>query len=162
MTDAMAALEILSHIDAPARNDALAEFHDKWREDAIVIDKWLALQATSSLPGALDDVQALLTHEAFSIRIPNKVRALIGAFCNANQVRFHAADGSGYDFLADRVLELDALNPQVAARLLGPLGPWRKFDSGRQQKMKGQLQRILDSEQTLSPDVFEIASKSLA
>jgi aminopeptidase N len=161
MTDTMAALEILSHIDTPVRTDALAEFHDKWRGDAIVIDKWLALQAASSLPGALKNVRTLLTHEAFSIRIPNKVRALIGAFCNANQVRFHAADGAGYEFLADRVLELDALNPQVAARLLGPLGPWRKFDAGRQQKMKGQLQRILESERTLSPDVFEIASKSL-
>ncbi|MBT5812330.1 MAG: aminopeptidase N [Rhodospirillaceae bacterium] len=167
MTDAMAALEILSHLDTPARVDALAAFHEKWRDDNIVVDKWLALQAASSLPGALDDVQALLRHESFSIRIPNKVRALIGAFCNANQVRFHAADGSGYQFLADRVLELDALNPQVAARLLGPLGPWRKFDAGRREKMKGQLQRILDSgildsERTLSPDVFEIASKSLA
>jgi aminopeptidase N len=162
MTDSMAALEILSHLDTPVRTDALAAFHKTWRDDNIVVDKWLALQAASSLPGALDDVQALLRHESFSIRIPNKVRALIGSFCNANQVRFHAADGSGYEFLADRVLELDALNPQVAARLLGPLGPWRKFDAGRREKIKGQLQRILDSEPTLSPDVFEIASKSLA
>ena len=162
MTDAMAALEILSHIDAPARDDAFDAFYARWKDDNIVVDKWLGLQAAATLPNALENVTALLGHEAFSIRNPNKVRALVGAFCNANQVRFHAADGSGYAFLADRVLELDALNPQVAARLLGPLGPWRKFDSDRQTKMKGQLQRILDSERTLSPDVFEIASKSLA
>jgi aminopeptidase N len=162
MTDTMAALEILSHIDAPAREDAFDAFYQRWKEDHIVIDKWLGLQAAASLPGALENVKTLLDHEAFSIRIPNKVRALVGAFCNANQVRFHAADGGGYAFLADRVLELDALNPQVAARLLGPLGPWRKFDPGRQEKMKGQLQRILNSKRTLSPDVFEIASKSLA
>ncbi|MFT6581179.1 MAG: aminopeptidase N [Alphaproteobacteria bacterium] len=162
MTDAMAALEILSHIDAPARNEAFDAFYARWKDDNIVVDKWLGLQAAASLPGALENVIALLDHEAFSIRNPNKVRALVGAFCNANQVRFHAADGDGYAFLADRVLELDPLNPQVAARLLGPLGPWRKFDPGRQEKMKGQLQRILASERTLSPDVFEIASKSLA
>ncbi|MBL4720079.1 MAG: aminopeptidase N [Alphaproteobacteria bacterium] len=162
MTDTMAALEILSHIDAPARMEALDAFYERWKDDNIVVDKWLALQAASSLPGTLDNVITLLDHESFSIRIPNKVRALVGAFCSGNQARFHAANGAGYAFLADRVLELDALNPQVAARLMGPLGPWRKFDSDRQTLMKGQIQRILDSERPLSPDVFEIATKSLA
>jgi aminopeptidase N len=87
---------------------------------------------------------------------------LIGAFCNSNQLRFHAADGGGYTFLADQVLQLDPLNPQVAARLLAPLGPWRRFDASRQALMKAQLQRILDTGNRLSMDVYEIASKSLA
>ena len=104
---------------------------------------------------------ALLGHAAFSIRNPNRVRALIGAFCTANQLRFHAADGSGYRFLADQVLTLDPINPQVAARLLGPLGPWRRFDAARGALMRTQLERILNNGRALSADVYEIASKSL-
>ena len=161
MTDRIAALAILCDLDGPARAEALADFHDAWRGDAIVMDKWFALQATSSLPGTLDTVAALLGHAAFSIRNPNRVRALIGAFCTANQLRFHAADGSGYRFLADQVLTLDPINPQVAARLLGPLGPWRRFDAARGALMKTQLERILNNGRALSADVYEIASKSL-
>nr|MBC8451637.1 aminopeptidase N C-terminal domain-containing protein [Rhodospirillaceae bacterium] len=97
---------------------------------------------------------------AFSIRNPNKVRALVGAFCAGNQLRFHAADGGGYEFLADHVMVLDELNPQVAARLLGPLGQWRRFDSNRQELIRGQLGRVL-AKPGLSRDVYEIASKSL-
>jgi aminopeptidase N len=161
MTDRIAALAILCDLEGPARAEALADFHDTWRGDAIVMDKWFAIQATASLPGTLDAVEALLGHAAFSIRNPNRVRALIGAFCTGNQLRFHAADGSGYRFLADQVLTLDRINPQVAARLLGPLVPWRRFDTGRGALMKAQLERVLNSGQELSPDVYEIASKSL-
>ena len=127
-----------------------------------MIDKWLSIQASSSLPGTLDAVIALLDHPAFSIRNPNRVRALIGAFCNGNQLRFHTADGSGYRFLADQVLVLDRLNRQIAARLLGPLGPWRRFGDPRRSLMKEQLERILAAGEALSPDVYEIATKSLS
>jgi aminopeptidase N len=161
MTDRIAALAILSNREGAARTEALADFHDTWRDDAIVMDKWFAIQATSSLPGTLGAVAGLLGHAAFSIRNPNRVRALIGAFCTANQLRFHAADGAGYRFLADQVLTLDPINPQIAARLLGPLGSWRRFDADRGGRMKAQLERILKAGQRLSPDVYEIASKSL-
>jgi aminopeptidase N len=108
----------------------------------------------------LATIAGLLGHNAFSMRNPNKVRALIGVFANANPVRFHAVDGSGHAFLADRILELDPLNPQVAARLLAPLGRWRRFDERRQASMRGQLERIL-AVPGLSRDVFELASKSV-
>ena len=106
-------------------------------------------------------VKALMGHAAFSMRNPNKVRSLIGAFTMANPLRYHAADGSGYEFHADRTIELNATNPQVSARLLSPLGRWKRFDAGRQAKMKAALDRIL-AEPKLSREVYEIASKSRA
>jgi aminopeptidase N len=160
MTDKMGALTVLNDLDDPARAAALDAFFARWKDDPLVIDKWFSLQAMSTLPGTLDAVEDLLGHPAFSIRVPNKVRALVGAFCQGNPLRFHAADGSGYAFLADRVIELNALNPQVAARLLGAFGQWRRFDEGRQATMRAALERIVGTE-GLSPDVFEIATKSL-
>ena len=160
MTDVMAILGSLAQLDIPAREQALAAFYSKWRQEPLVVDKWLSLQATSRLPNTLETVQALTGHEAFSIKNPNKVRALIGAFCNGNPLRFHAADGAGYRFLVDHVLELDALNPQVAARMCTPLTQWRHYDEPRQQLMREQLQRLLAAP-ALSKDVYEVASKSL-
>ncbi len=125
-----------------------------------MVDKWLSLQATSRLPGTLAVVRELMAHEAFNLRNPNKVRALIGAFCQANPLHFHAADSSGYTFLADRIMDLNAFNPQIAARLMTAFTRWRKYDPVRQQGMQGQLERIL-SAPDLSPDVYEIAAKSL-
>ena len=160
MTDRMAALRCLIDIDCAERQQALDDFHDRFRDDALVLDKWLGLQAISSLPDTLQRVTALLAHPAFSMQKPNKVRALIGSF-TANALRYHAADGAGYAFHADRILELEPVNPQVAARLLAPLGRWKRFDAGRQALMKAQLQRVL-AKPNLSRDVYEIASKSLA
>ena len=160
MTDSIAALACLSNIEGPEREKAFDDFYFRWQDDHLVLDKWFALRASSSLPGTLSDVRGLLDHPAFSIRNPNKVRALVGAFCAGNQLRFHAADGGGYEFLADHVMVLDELNPQVAARLLGPLGQWRRFDSSRQELIRGQLGRVL-AKPGLSRDVYEIASKSL-
>ena len=160
MTDSIAALGCLVDIEGPERDKALDDFYRRWRDDPLVLDKWFALRAMSSLPGTLSDVKSLLDHPAFSLRNPNKVRALVGAFCAGNQLRFHAADGGGYAFLADQVLALDALNPQVAARLLAPLGQWRRFDAGRQSLIRGELSRIL-AKPELSADVYEIASKSI-
>ena len=160
MTDQLGALSPLANHDGPERPTALTAFYDRWRREALVLDKWLALQATSCLPGTLDVVKRLMAHEAFNLRNPNKVRALIGAFCQANPVHFHARDGSGYTFLADQVLALNAFNPQIAARLIAAFTRWRKFDPARQQGMRDQLERILAAS-GLSPDVYEIAAKSL-
>ena len=161
MTDRIAALRLLVDLDGPERQAALDDFYDRFRGDPLVVDKWLALQAVSSRPDTLQRVTDLLGHPAFSLRNPNKVRALIGGFTTGNPLRYHAADGSGYDFHAARTIELDAINHQVAARLLAPLGRWRRFESGRQAKMKAALERILAAP-TLSRDVYEIASKSLS
>jgi len=160
MTDVMGALACLSDIDIPERKTLLDVFYTKWQEDQQVVEKWFALQAGSSLPDTLSHVKDLMKHDAFSITNPNKVRALIGRFCAGNPVRFHAADGSGYTFLTDQVLELDELNPQLAARLVQSLSRWKRYDVTRQELMSAELQRILDHE-CLSKDVYEIASKSL-
>jgi len=160
MTDRMAALRLLVDLEGPERQAALDDFEARFRDDPLVLDKWFALQALSSLPDTLSRVEGLLRHPAFSLERPNKVRALIGGFTAGNALRYHAADGSGYAFHAERTLELDAINPQVAARLLAPLGRWRRFDAGRQEKMQAALERILAAPK-LSGDVYEIASKSL-
>jgi aminopeptidase N len=125
------------------------------------MDQWFSVQASAALPGGLERVEKLLEHPSFSMRNPNKIRALIGAFANQNLVNFHAADGAGYRFLAERILQLDPLNPQVASRLLTPLTRWRKYDPARQALLKAELGRIMAAE-NLSPDVYEVVSKSLA
>jgi aminopeptidase N len=160
MTDSMAALSLLAHGESPHRRRALADFRQRWADDKLVLDKWFMVQATAPRADTLERVRALMHDSAFSIANPNKVRALVGAFGGANPVRFHAADGAGYAFLADRVLELDPINPQVAARLLTPMGRWRRFDAPRQDKMCAQVQRILER-RGLSRDVYEIAKKTL-
>lgn len=160
MTDRMAALACLNERDLPERDTALQAFYDRYKDNTLVVDKWLAVQAMSSLPGAVERVEALLSHPSFSMKIPNKVRAVVGSFASGNPLHFHAKDGSGYRFLADRILELDSMNPQVAARLSTPLGRWRRFTEDRQALMKAELERIL-AKPNLSRDVYEIASKSL-
>jgi aminopeptidase N len=160
MTDQIAALALLSDHEGQERDAALEAFHNKWKDDHIVIDKWFAIQATSTLPNTLHEVKRLEEHPVFSMSNPNKVRALIGSFANANQVRFHAADGTGYEFIASKVLELDQINPQVAARLLGAFKSWRQFDQNRQTLIRAALERIANTPD-ISQDVFEISSKSL-
>ncbi len=160
MTDRMAALTMLADIDNPARVEALEDFYNRWQNDALVVDKWFAIQASSALDDTLDTVKRLQHHDAFSLHNPNRVRALIGAFASGNALRFHRADGAGYRFLTDCVLELDELNPQVAARLLSPFGPWRRYDSDRQALIKSQIERVLKKD-GLSPGTYEIASKTL-
>ena len=131
MTESFAALSLLANCDCPERAPALERFYEKWRDESLVVDKWLAVQATSRLPGTLARVRELLSHPAFDIRVPNKVYALIRAFA-ANHVRFHAADGAGYAFLADQVIAIDKLNPQVAARMARGFDRWKRFDPARQ------------------------------
>jgi aminopeptidase N len=127
----------------------------------LVVDKWFALQARSSLPGTIDAVKTLTKHPAFSRSNPNRLRALVGTFSQANPLHFHAASGAGYAFLADEVLTLDPDNPQVAARMVQALGNWRRYDASRQALMKAQLQRVHDTP-GLSTNTFEMVSKSLA
>ncbi len=160
MTDSMGALSALNDCETPMRETALDDFYCRWKDNSLVIDKWFTLQATSALPNTLSKVKSLMEHPSFSIKTPNRVRALIGAFCSANQLRFHAKDGSGYAFLSDQVARLNAINPQIAARLLAPLSRWRRFDTARQSMMQAALERIL-ARDDVSHDVFEIASKTL-
>ena len=160
MTDVLAALGILSGVDCPERLEALATFYRAWRGDPLVLDKWFAIQALSPLPGTLRAVETLKSHPDFDMRNPNRIRALISSFVG-NQVRFHDASGAGYRLYANIIIQLDPTNGQVAARMVSPLGQWRRFDIGRQQLMKAQLQRILDLP-GLSRNTFEMASKSIA
>jgi aminopeptidase N len=160
MSDTMAALGALVDTDLPERAEALEAFYQRWRNDPLVLDKWFALQAGSARPSALDEVQRLMEHPAFSINNPNKVRALVGMFCMRNTARFHDVSGAGYRFLVDQVIALNRINPQVAARLLQPLSGWKRYDPDRQSLMRSELERVLGTE-GLSRDVFEVAAKSL-
>ena len=160
MSDAMAALGALANCDCAERTQALDAFYAKWTHEPLVVDKWLAVQAGSRLPGTLAEVRRLLAHPAFDIRNPNKVYALIRSF-SGNHLRFHAADGGGYAFLADQVIAIGAFNPQVAARMARAFDRWKKFDSGRRQHARAALERIRDAE-GLSNDVAEIVGKALA
>ncbi|MNM58700.1 Aminopeptidase N [compost metagenome] len=162
MTERLTALAVLVNSPFEAeRAKALEVFAENFKDNPLVMDQWFSVQAASTLPGGLARVKALMQHSAFTMKNPNKVRALIGAFAGQNLVNFHAGDGSGYRFLADLVIELNALNPQIASRQLAPLTRWRKYDGARQALMKGELERILASG-SLSSDVYEVVSKSLA
>jgi aminopeptidase N len=161
MTDVLAALTVLADLDRPERPAALARFYAAWSRDELVIDKWFALQARSSLPGTPNRVRELTLHPAFERKNPNRLRALVGAFAQGNQLRFHDASGAGYVFLADEVITLDPINPTTAARLVQPLGTWRRHDPARQALIRHQLERILATPD-LSKNTYEMVSKSLA
>ena len=160
MTDVGAALTILiSQKDGSLVTPLLAEFYQSWQGDAQVVDQWFAMQSGANLVGRLPHVQALLQHDAFDIRNPNKVRSVVGGFIRS-AINFHSADGSGYEFVADMVLRLDPINPMIAANLAKPLGRFKRHTVGRQQLMQAQLQRLNKAE--LSKDVYEIVSKALS
>ncbi len=162
MTERMTALAVLVNSPfAVEKAAALASFAEHFKDNPLVMDQWFSVQAASASHGTLATVHALMEHPAFTLKNPNKVRALIGAFAGQNPLNFHRVDGSGYRFLADQVIILNALNPQIASRLLGSLTRWRKYDSTRQALMKAELERILASGE-LSSDVYEVVSKSLA
>jgi len=160
MTDQISALGAIVNSNNPAKENCLAGFYQQWQNEALVIDKWFSLQASSSQSDTLNTVQKLLQHPAFDLKNPNRVRALVGAFSQANPVHFHAASGLGYQFLADQVIALNTLNPQVASRMVSALTSWRRFDESRQTLIKQQLERIINTE-NISKDVFEVANKSL-
>jgi len=160
MTDRIAALNMLADNNNPQREEAFADFYERFQTYELVVNKWFALQASAVRPNVIQDIKKLSQHTDFNIKNPNRVRSLYGAFANNNPVVFHAADGSGYDFLTDAIVELNAINPQIAARLLSPMRDWRRYTPDRQKKMQACLERILATPD-LSPDVYEIASKSL-
>jgi aminopeptidase N len=161
MTDRLAALSLINQTDGAPRDTALAAFAERYDTEPLVMDKWFALQATAPLPGATARVRSLMRHPRFSLTNPNKVRALIGSFAMGNQTGFHAADGSGYAFLAEQIKALNGLNPQIAARLVAPLSRWQRYDPDRQAMMRAALHEIATAS-ALAPDLYEVVTKSLA
>ena len=160
MTDRQGALGVLANVEVPEREAALAAFYDRYRDNALVLDKWFTTQALATRDDTVEMVSALAAHPDFTLANPNRLRSLVGAFA-ANQRAFHDPSGRGYRFLADMILTVDKLNPQTAAKLVPPLGRWRRFDEGRAALMRAELERILAAP-GLSRDVLEQASKSLA
>jgi aminopeptidase N len=161
MTDRMAALEMLAAHNRPERAAAFDDFYTRYADDPLVIDKWFALQAVIPEPATLDRVRALTGHPAFSPANPNRIRALIGAFAQANHTQFNRRDGAGYDFVADFVLELDPKNPQVAARLMSAFRSWRALEAQRRTRAEVTLRRVAAAP-ALSPDVHDIVVRTLA
>jgi len=160
MTDVIAALGALANLDLPERETALAAFYTRWRNEALVVDKWLQVQASSRLPDTAARVRTLMQHPAFDLKNPNKVYALVRSFCAANPRHFHALDGSGYQLAADVIIELQAMNPQVAARLARSFDRWRQFDAVRQGHAQTALERIAACE-GLAKDVAEVVGNAL-
>jgi aminopeptidase N len=161
MTDEIAALGVLAHIPGQERETALEAFYRAHAGEPLVIDKWFALQATIPERGTLDRVKSLMEHRAFSFSNPNRMRSLVGSFAAMNPTQFNAEDGSGYDFIAKIVLDLDAKNPQVAARLLSAFKSWRTMEPKRRSLAKAALRHVAGAA-GLSPDVKDIAERSLA
>ncbi len=160
MTDAMAALTCLANCGGPERERALSMFFEQWKGEALVVDKWFKVQAVSWLPGTLERVKALAAHPAFDLRNPNRARALLHAFALENPLHFHAADGSGYAWVAEQVVALDRLNPQVASRLARAFDRWRKYDAARQAQARRALEFIRSAD-GLSPNVGEVVGRAL-
>ena len=159
MTDRIAALSALQNSSAPGRRSALAHFYTEFEDEPLVIDKWFSLQATSSAANVVA-VRALMKHPAFSMKNPNRARSLIFSFCNGNPSQFHAADGSGYLYWAEQVIALDAINPQVSARLARTMDRWRKYAPALQTQMQAALRRVAATPQ--SKDLAEVITKALA
>jgi aminopeptidase N len=160
MTDRQGALGVLVSLDVPERQAALDAFYARFRDDALVLDKWFALQAAAQRADTLDEVLKLTKHPDFTMTNPNRLRSLVGMF-GGNTWAFNRADGRGYDFLAEMIIAADKLNPQIAARMTTPFGRWRRFEPKRSAMMKAALERIAASP-GLSKDVFEQVTKSLA
>ncbi|MGH1463379.1 MAG: aminopeptidase N [Neptuniibacter sp.] len=162
MTDMQVALTLVAH--SPFASDAkqlLADFYQKWQNESLVVNLWLSIQSSDPKGGALERVEELMKHPAFDAKNPNKLRSVISVFCAQNSINFHSMDGTGYRFLADRIIELNKQNPQIASRMLTPLTRWKKYAASRQVLMKAELERISISGD-LSKDVYEVVSKSLA
>ena len=160
MTDEFAAFKILSHMNPEMREKACHAFYNKWQTRTLVIDKWFSIQAQSKLEDTLDQVKKLTAHKDFTMANPNKVRALIFAFAMNNPIHFHRADGQGYEFVAERILALDKVNHQTAARLCSCFNLWKRYDNNRQAMMKKQLETMAGQKE-LSRNLYEIVSRAL-
>jgi aminopeptidase N len=161
MTDRLAALTTLVHRGSTMADAVLADFHDRFKGVPLVVDKWLAVQATAPGDGTLARVLALTEHPSFSLRNPNRTRSLVGSFAAMNPTQFARADGKGFDFLAGIVMALDDQNPQVASRLLVSFRSWRSYEPGRRAKAEAALRRIA-AKAPLSRDVADILERTLA
>ncbi len=161
MTDRSAALGSLVAAARPERLALLDDFHARFRDDALVLDKWLTFEAVAPAPETLDRVRALLKHASFSLSNPNRIRALVGTFAGGNQTQFNRADGAGFDFVADFVIDLDKRNPQTAARLLVNFRSWRALESKRRAAAERALRRVAQVSD-LSPDTLDIVTRTLA
>jgi aminopeptidase N len=160
MTDLIAVLYGVTHLDISLKEKLLDDFYKKWQHEPLVVNKWLQVQAISDSSGTLTKVRNLLSHASFRINNPNNVYSLIGGFCNANLLNFHARNGSGYKFLTEQIIILDAMNPQVAARMIVPFTKLANYDLVRQAMIKENLQEIASHTQ-LSKNMAEIVNKSL-
>jgi len=163
MTDIIAALTLINHVDCPQRQQALDAYFERWQDNPLAVDKWFQVQAQTKLPNALQQVQMLLGHDAFDMTRPDRVKALIAWFFGLNFRTFHQADGSTYHFFADILLMLDQMNPTAVAWLYrkSDFVRWQSFDSARQKLMQQQMQRILEQKQ-ISKGFHELVSKCLA
>ncbi|MFT8737202.1 MAG: aminopeptidase N [Zymomonas mobilis] len=159
MTDRRGALDVLVNGFSPEREKALTAFYERYKGNALVIDKWFATQAFSTRPDVIENVKKLAQHPDFTLKNPNRARALIGSFAH-NARAFHDLSGEGYRFVTDMTIALDKINPQTAARMIAPFGRWQRYDAKRAELMQDALKRILGTPD-LSRDVFEQASKSL-
>ncbi len=160
MTDRMAALSALAHHGPQRREVALSDFYARYAQDPLIIDKWMSLQASVAEEATFDRVKALMSHPAFSLTNPNRLRALIGAFALSNPTQFNRADGAGYELLADVVLAVDPKNGQVAARLLTAFRSWAKLEPARRAKAEAALKRVQAA--ALTPDSRDIVERTLA
>ncbi|SEQ60718.1 aminopeptidase N [Rosenbergiella nectarea] len=161
MTDALAAISSAVSAQLPAAEQLLTQWDERWYQDGLVMDKWFILQATRPGEHVVENVRQLLTHRSFTMKNPNRVRSLIGAFCSANPAAFHAEDGSGYQFLVEMLTDLNHRNPQIAARMIEPLIRLKRYDEGRQQLMRAALEQLLTLD-NLSRDLYEKITKALA
>ncbi|MCK9238695.1 MAG: DUF3458 domain-containing protein, partial [Thiopseudomonas sp.] len=162
MTERLSALSCLVNSTAQSQAQAaLVQFAEEFAHDPLVMDQWFSVQAASSVLGELAHVRQLMQHPSFSIKNPNKVRAVIGAFTQHNLPQFHAEDGSGYVFLAEQVAALDALNPQMSARIITPLTRWQRYAPTQQALMRAQLEQ-LQALPKLSKDLYEVLERTLA
>ena len=159
MTDAIAALSILSQLSGPEGQAALEHFYARWQDEPLVLDKCFAVQARAARPNSVETVQDLLSHPKFSLKNPNRIRALLGSFVDGNPTGFNRADGAGYEFLASSALQIDRFNPHMAARLLGAFESWRTLEPRRQALAKSSLRQLASSQ--LSTDSYEIVTKTL-
>ncbi len=158
MTESLTALALLVDTTSPARDEALAAFHARFQGDALVIDKFFAIQAMSSAPDTLARIEALTRHPDFDIRNPNRYRSLVSAFGYRNALWFHDASGAGYDFVARMTLAADQVNRSVAARGMEVFADWKRYDVARQDKMRAALDRIIAAND-LSPNTREMAER---
>jgi aminopeptidase N len=160
MTEMTAGLGALARTASPRRDQAFTDFHDRFRNDPLVLDKWMGLQAMSPQQDTVDRVRALMGHPVFSLKNPNRVRALIGAFAIGNPLRFHDRSGGGYRLVREVVQALDSINPQTAARIVAAFETWRRYDTDRQQLMRAELETIA-ARAGLSANLYEMVTKIL-